>query len=116
MELVDKITTSVMSTQIALNQLEAIKHTGYYQKELKQKLNLVLPLLIKAEQEHYDKFFEKESDSTDHVYQVFENFIKRVSQIPIYDMENICYMIDAYDKDAKSMNGITNKILKNAKD
>jgi hypothetical protein len=27
-------------------------------------------------------------------------------------MENICYMIDAYDKDAKSMNGITNKILR----
>ena len=115
MELVDKITTSVMSTQITLVQLEAIKHTGYYNKELKQKLNLVLPLLIKAEQEHYDKFFEKESDSTDHVYQVFENFIKRISKVPIYDMENICYMIDAYDKDAKSMNGITKKILKNAK-
>ena len=112
MELVDKITTSVMSTQIALVQLEEIKHTGYYNKELKQKLNLVLPLLIKAEQEHYDKFFEKESDSTDHVYQVFENFIKRISKVPIYDMENICYMIDAYDKDAKSMNGITNKILR----
>ena len=112
MELVDKITTSVMSTQIALVQLEEIKHTGYYNKELKQKLNLVLPLLIKAEQEHYDKFFEKESDSTDHVYQVFENFIKRISKVPIYDMENICYMIDAYDKDSKSMNGITNKILR----
>jgi hypothetical protein len=99
-----------------LNQLEAIKHTGYYNKELKQKLNLVLPLLIKAEEKHYDKFFESLSDSTNQVYQVFENFIKRVSQIPIYDMENICYMIDAYDKDQKSMNGITNKILKNAKD
>lgn len=116
MELVDKITTSVMSCQITLNQLEAIKHTGYYNKELKQKINLVLPLLIKAEEKHYDKFFESLSDSTDHVYKVFETFIKRISQIPIYDMENICYMIDAYDKDSKSMNGITNKILKNAKD
>jgi hypothetical protein len=116
MQEVDKITTSVMSTQIALNQLEAIKHTGYYNKELKQKLNLVLPLLIKAEEKHYDKFFESLSDSTDQVYKVFENFIKRISQIPIYDMENICYIIDAYDKDQKSMNGITNKILKNAKD
>jgi hypothetical protein len=116
MQEVDKITTSVMSTQIALNQLEAIKHTGYYNKELKQKLNLVLPLLIKAEEKHYDKFFESLSDSTDQVYKVFETFIKRISQIPIYDMENICYMIEAYDKDQKSMNGITNKILKNAKD
>ena len=115
MELVDKITTSVMSCQIALNQLEAIKHTPYYKQSLKNKINAVLPELIKAEQEHYDKFFEKESDSTDHVYQVFENFIKCISKVPIYDMENICYMIDAYGKDGKSMNGITNKILKNAK-
>lgn len=115
MELVNKITTSVMSCQIALNQLEEIKHTGYYKQSLKNKINSVLPELIKAEQQHYDKFFESLSDSTGQVYQVFENFIKRISKIPIYDMENICYMIDAYDKDAKSMNGITNKILKNAK-
>jgi len=112
MELVDKITTSVMSCQIALNQLEAIKHTPYYKGLLKNKLNNVLPELIKAEQEHYDSFFEKHSDSTDHVYKVFELFIQRISKVPIYDMENICYMIDAYDKDKKSMNGITNKVLR----
>ena len=108
----DKITTSVMSCQIALNQLEAIKHTSYYKQSLKNKINAVLPELIKAEAEHYDKFFEKESESTAQVYEVFENFVKRISQIPIYDMENIVTMIDAYNKDAKSMNGIVNKILR----
>lgn len=112
MTLADKITTSVMSCQIALNQLEAIKHTPYYKQSLKNKINAVLPELIKAETEHYDKFFEKESESTDAVYQVFENFAKRISQVPIYDMENIVTMIEAYNKDAKSMNGITNKILR----
>lgn len=109
---VDKITTSVMSCQIALNQLESIKHTSYYKQSLKNKINAVLPELIKAESEHYDKFFEKNSDSTDHVYKVFELFIERISKVPIYDMENICYMIDAYDIDSKSMNGITKKILR----
>lgn len=113
MELVDKITTSVISTQIALNQLEAIKHTNYYKQGLKNKLNAVLPELIKAEKEHFDKFFEKESDSTVAVCQVFESFINVISKVPIYDMENICYMIEAYKKDSKSINGITNKILKN---
>jgi len=112
MTLADKITTSVMSCQIALNQLEAIKHTPYYRSVLKNKLNNVLPELIKAEQEHYDSFFEKHSDSTDHVYKVFELFIQRISKVPIYDMENIVTMIEAYNKDAKSMNGITNKILR----
>jgi uncharacterized damage-inducible protein DinB len=109
---VDKITTSVMSCQIALNQLEAIKYTAYYKQSLKNKINAIIPELIKSEQDNYDKFFEVNSESTDHVYKVFELFIKRISEVPIYDMENICYMIDAYDKDAKSMNGITNKILR----
>lgn len=104
-----------MSCEIALNQLEAIKHTPYYKQSLKNKINAVIPELIKAEQYHYDKFFEALSDSTDHVYKVFETFVKVISQVPIYDMENICYMIEAYNKDPKSMNGITNKIIKNAK-
>lgn len=108
----DKITTSVMSCQIALNQLEAIKHTPYYKQSLKNKINAVLPELVKAEAEHYDKFFEKESESTAQVYEVFENFVKRIAQVPIYDMENIVSMIEAYNKDAKSMNGIVNKILR----
>ena len=42
----------------------------------------------------------------------YENFIKQISQVPIYDTENLLKMYEAYKKDAKSMNGITNKILK----
>jgi len=113
MTITEKVTTSVMSCQIALNQLEAIKHTSYYRHSLKAKINSVLPELIKAEKEHYDKFFDKEEKSTSEVYQVFESFIKVISQVPIYDMENICYIIEAYQKDPKSINGIVNKILKN---
>lgn len=108
----DKITTSVISTQVTLNLLDAIRHTPYFQKELKRKLNLVYPELIKAEQKHYDQFFDVDDAATAQVYQVFESFIKRISNVPIYDMENICYMIDAYEKDPKSINGICNKILK----
>ena len=108
----DKITTSVMSIQIALNQLEAIKHTTYYKQSLKNKLNAVLPELMNSEKMHYDNFFEAQNESTAFVYDVFENFIKKISTIPIYHMESILYMIDAFEKDPKSINGICNKILK----
>lgn len=109
---VDKITTSVMSCQIALNQLEAIKHTPYYKQSLKNKINSVMPELINAEREHYDKFFEAQSNSTDVVYKVFEDFIKKISTIPIYDMESIGYVIDAFNKDKSSIEGICKKILR----
>ena len=110
MKIEDKITNSVMSCQIALNQLEQIKYTPYYKQALKNKLNSVLVELIKAEQNHYDKFFERDDNATDAVYAVFDTFIKKVSEIAIYDMENICHIIDAYRKDQKSIEGIVNKI------
>lgn len=108
----EKITTSVISTQIALLQLEAIKHTPYYKQSLKNKLNAVLLELIKAEQDHYDKFFDKDDKATAQVYGVFEDFLKKIATVPIYDMENIGLIIDAYNKDKKSIEGIVNKILK----
>ena len=109
---VDKITTSVMSCQIALNQLESIKHTPYYKQSLKNKINAVLPELIKKESEHFDKFFETDSDATDVVYKVFEDFIKKICTIPIYDMESLSIVIDAFNKDKKSIEGICKKILR----
>ena len=109
---VDKITTSVMSCQIALNQLENIKHTSYYNGLLKNKLNGIIPELIKKEYEHYDKFFEAESEATDVVYKVFEDFIKKISTIPIYNMESLSIVIDAFNKDKNSIEGICKKVLR----
>jgi len=109
---IDKITASVISSQVTLNLLESIKHTRYFNRELKRKLNLVYPELIKSERDHYDMFFQVKDEATEQVYQVFENFIKKISGVAIYDMANISFMIDAHDKDPKSLNGICNKILK----
>ena len=99
-----------MSCQIALNQLEQIKYTPYYKHAVKVRLNAALIELIKAESNHYDKFFDRDNEATDAVYSVFDTFIKKVSEIAIYDMENICHIIDAYRKDQKSIEGIVNKI------
>lgn len=112
LSLADKITSSVMSCQIALNQLEDIKQTKYYSGVLKNKLNNIIPELINREKAFYDAFFEVNSESTDAVYTVNANFIEKVSKIAIYDMENISFIIDAYYKDKKSIEGIVNKILR----
>ena len=109
---VDKITTSVMSVQLTLNLLESIKHTPYFQKELKRSLNLCLPHLINSEKQYYDNFFEVKEESTTQVYQVYEDFVRLIAGVAIYDMQNISSIIEAYRKDPKSIEGITNKILR----
>jgi hypothetical protein len=111
MKTTDKITHAIIINQIALNHNEAIKHTPYYKKQLKQKLNLLMPELIKAESD-YDEFFDKIDDSTTHVYNVYEKYTKAISSVPIWDAENITLIIEAYKKDPKSIEGIVKKILK----
>ena len=111
MDITNKITHAIIINQIALNHNEAIKHTPYYKKGLKQKLNLLMPELIKTEKD-YDEFFYKIEDSTSEVYKVYNEFLKAVASVPIWDCKNITLIIQAYSKDPKSIEGITKKILK----
>lgn len=111
MNITDKITHAIIANQIALNNNEAIKHTQYYKKELKQKLNLLMPELIKAEKD-YDEFFNKIEDSTSEVYAVYSDFVKAIASVPIWECKNLTLIIQAYNKDPKSIEGIVKKILK----
>ena len=75
-------------------------------------INNTINALKEVEIEHYDNFFNSKETETSQVYEVYENFIKVISQVPIYDAENLLTMYEAYKKDPKSMQGITNKILR----
>lgn len=110
-EKIHHITHAIIANQIALNKNEAVKHTPYYKQGLKQKLNLLMPELIKAEKD-YDDFFEAKENSTVAVYEAYEKFINAVASVPIWECENITAIIQAYRKDPKSIEGIVNKILR----
>lgn len=112
MTTLDKITTSVIACQVALNLLEELKHTPHHRGLLKNRINLVVPELIKSESKYFDEFFSAHDKSTDEVYAVYFNFLKEMSKVPIYDCGNIIAMYAAAKKDPKSMKGIVNKILK----
>jgi hypothetical protein len=111
MDFKTRVTHSIISMQIVLNHLEKLIHTNYYKKEVKHYTNLLLPHLIKAEEE-YDKFFNKEEEATKEVYNEYHQFIEAISSVPIYEQRNITLIIEAYNKDPKSIEGICKKILK----
>lgn len=89
----DKLTHSIISAQIALNQLEAIKHTPFYKQSLKNKLNTTIAELIECERNNYDKLFNVAENATVDVYQVFDEFLKLVSTIPVHRMDEIGNLI-----------------------
>lgn len=60
----------------------------------------------------FKEFVKAREDDTDDLKGVYEEFCTELSGLDFYDYKNMSYMIKAYKKDPKSMNGICNKILK----
>ena len=107
----DRITHIAILSQILLNYLNDTNANNYFGKLLKMTCKRFLSELIKVERNVYDKFFDKSEDSTLVVYDTADAFYKTVSNIPIYDMENLSRIWEAYQKDKKSIEGIVKKIL-----
>jgi hypothetical protein len=105
-----KVTHSIIACQIALNHLSDLKHTNVYRHGVKRGINLLLPELIKAESD-YDKFFNTKEDETVNVYEVYDQYIKAVASVPIWDCENIALIIEAYKKDPKAIEEAVQKVL-----
>lgn len=100
-----KITHAIIVNQIALNHNEDLKHTSFYKHALKQKLNSLMPELIKCEPE-YDAFFNKLENSTTEVYNEYDLFIKAIASVPIWDCRNIRLIIEKYYSDPASLEKI----------
>jgi methyltransferase-like protein len=108
----DKITHIIINAQMLNNRLTDSIGEKVFKQNLKLKCNHFLTELIKVEKEWYDKFFDAKEQSTIDVYNVYEKFINEVSKVPIWEMENIITILKAYQKDPKSIEGITKKIMK----
>lgn len=108
----DKITHIIINAQILNNRLTDLNAQNVFKQNLKLKSKQFLAELIKVEKDWYDKFFDAKEQSTIDVYNVYENFINEVSKVPIWEMDNISKILEAYKKDPKSIEGITKKILK----
>lgn len=108
---IEKITCSIILSQMACNALEDIKHTQYYKKDLKNKLNLVLKELVKAEEKEFDLIYNAAGESTHQISNNIMCFIEYMMAERFVDAVSLMSIIIAYRKDKKSISGIANKIL-----
>jgi hypothetical protein len=108
----DKITHVAINCQVLLFRLSNSIAEGYYKTGLKQMAKNFQNELVKVEKNYFDKFFNKSEESTKVVYEVYDTFMQTVANVPIYDMENVTKILEAYDKDPKSIEGIVKKINK----
>lgn len=111
-ELLTKITQSIIANQVALDFNEQIKHTNYYKRSLKNKLNLLLKELIPLEKKEFDLFYENAEQACSDCHEAQRNMITELSSLEFYHFDNVRQIIIAYKKDPKSIEGIVKKINK----
>ncbi len=109
---INNICCALIANQVALNSNEAIKYTTLYKHNLKAKLNLAIKELIKAERD-YDKAEDYNTKAVDELYKPFYKMCNKISELGIEYFEIITYILEALQKDPKSLEGIVRKIHKN---
>jgi len=108
----NRINHIVISAQVLSYYISEMKSKNYFKTTLLNFVNKFLTQLKLIEWKYYDKMFEKESEAAIIVYETYDNFIKTISNIPIWEMQNVTKILEAYNENPKSMEGIVNKVLK----
>lgn len=107
-----EITHISVNSQVLNFRLNNGLSKGLFSQSLKQLVKNLCAQLIKIESKYFDKFLTESEESTFVVYETYDNFMKTVANVPIWEMQNITQIIEAYQKDPKSIEGITKKILR----
>ena len=107
---VHKLVTSVMTAQILSDQLHELTLVGLFKQRDKQIINNAKTVLQSIETIYYDKFWEEKQKDTSDVYLVYETFIKVMSQVPVYDVENLMYLYDLYKNHTEKLNNLIDEI------
>lgn len=111
-ELLTKISSAIISNQIAYVNNHDIQFTQYFKQRLKRHLKIVNEELEKAERNEFDLFFDSNEESTNAIFNAQFKMIEQITSLGLFHYENITEIIKAYNKDPKSIQGIVNKINK----
>ena len=108
--MLDIIAGVIMHSQLALNNMEELKHTPLYKHELKRLMNPLIKYLLKTETAQFDKIYQENPDMVDKGAARVISAIKNINGV-----QNVVFlgeMIDANNKSPESIRGIVKKIIK----
>lgn len=111
-----KLIHIIMIAQILSNYISEAIALKFLHGPFLNYVNNFRKKLIKLEKDYYDKLFDTQEDNLLDAYETMDEYLKVVSQVPMYDMGEIMLLIKAYQIDEKSMQGIAKKVIKHQKE
>jgi len=109
-KMLDSIAGVIIHSQLALNDMEQLKHTPLYKHELKRLMNPLIKYLLKTETAQFDKVYDENPDMVDKGAARVISAVKNIRGI-----QSVVFLgeiIDANNKSPESIRGIVKKILK----
>jgi hypothetical protein len=110
-----KVLHTAMAAQILQNYITDMKADNWFTGVFKNFVTNFIAQFRKLESKFFDVYFDHKEDETLELYDVYENYLKKVAEVPLWEMQNVKDIIDAYLLDPSSMTGIAKKVHKNHK-
>lgn len=102
--------STTLVLQIALNKLDELGRTAYPKNDLTQLIEPLVKELIK-EEVFYDSIFTNYEANIVKQYDTYDKFIKVMSTVNVWEMENLMALKLANDKDPNTLLPVVNGIL-----
>lgn len=108
-----KVLHTAMAAQILQNYIIDMRANNWFTGVFKNFVNNFLQQFNKLESKFFDIYFDHKEEDTIELYDAYENYIKAVATVPLWEMKYMTDVIEAYHIDQKSIIGIAKKIHKN---
>ena len=110
-----KVLHTAIAAQVLQNYIVDMKSQNWFTGVFKNFVNNFLEQFRKLETKFFDIYFEYKEEDTIALYETYDEYLKTISKVPLWEMKNIKDLIDAYLLDPASMTGIAKKVHKNKK-
>lgn len=107
-----KVLHTAIAAQVLQNYIVDMKAENWFTGVFKKFVTNFLSQFKKLESKFFDLYFNHKEDDTVKLYEVYDKYLYTVAQVPLWEMENIKDLIDAYFIDPKSMTGVAKKVHK----
>jgi hypothetical protein len=111
-----KVLHTAIAAQVLQNYIVDMKADNWFTGVFKNFVNNFLEQFKKLEDKFFDIYFDYKEEDTIKLYEVYDKYLNTMSQVPLWEMNNIKDLIDAYFIDPASMTGIAKKVHKNYKE
>ena len=98
-----KVLHTAIAAQVLQNYIVDMKSQNWFTGVFKNFVNNFLEQFRKLETKFFDIYFEYKEEDTIALYETYDEYLKTVSKVPLWEMKNIKDLIDAYLIDPASM-------------